>query len=87
MRVRFELPEKNLVDKFREIKIGEFFGVSGERQMYTGVKTRENEALVYNEDPELTPVIWKLSPSENVIAYNTVITLREDGDIKNESKF
>lgn len=82
MRVSFELPEKNLVDKFRDIKIGEFFGVPGERQMYTGVKTRENEALVYGEEPESTPAIWKFSPLEDVIAYNTIITLRKDGDIK-----
>ena len=87
MRVSFELPEKNLVDKFRDIEIGEFFGVPGERQKYTGVKIREKEALVYSEGLESTPVIWKFSPSEDVIAYNTVITLREDGDIKNESKF
>lgn len=82
MRVSFELPEKNLVDKFRDIKIGEFFGVQGASQVCAGVKIREDEALVYGEECESTPAIWKFFPSEDVIAYNTVITLRKDRSMK-----
>lgn len=82
MRVSFELPEKNLVDKFRDIKVGEFFGIQGTSHVCAGVKIRENEALVYGEEPELTPAIWKFSPSEDVIAYNAAIALIEDRGIK-----
>lgn len=82
MRVSFELLEKILVDKFRDIKVGEFFGIQGTSQICAGVKIRENEALVYGEELESTPAIWKFSPSEDVIAYNTIITLREDRSLK-----
>lgn len=82
MRVSFELPEKNLVDKFRDIKVGEFFGIQGTSHVCAGVKIRENEALVYGEEPESTPAIWKFSPSEDVIAYNAIITLRKDRSIE-----
>ena len=77
MRVSFELPEKNLIDKFKDIKIGEFFGIQGTSQMCTGIKIRENEALVYGEEPESTPAIWKFPPSEDVIIYNAVIVLKK----------
>lgn len=82
MRVSFELPEKNLVDKFRDIKIGEFFGVQGASQVCAGVKIREDEALVYGEECESTPAIWKFFPLEDVMAYNTIITLRKDRSLK-----
>ena len=82
MRVSFDLLEETFTDKFRDIKIGEFFGIQGTSQMCAGVKIRENEALVYGEEPESTPAIWKFSPSEDVIAYNAIITLRKDRSIK-----
>ena len=45
--------------------------------MCTGVKIRENEALVYGEEPESTPAIWKFFSSEDVIIYNAVIALKK----------
>ena len=46
------------------------------------VKTRENEALVYNEEYKSLPAIYNFSPSEDVMAYNAIITLRKDRSIK-----
>ena len=46
MRVSFDLLEETFTDKFRDIKIGEFFGFQlTSSQKCIGVKTRENEAL------------------------------------------
>lgn len=82
MRVSFDLLEENFTDKFGDIKIGEFFGIQGTTHVCAGVKIRENEALVYGEELESTPAIWKFSPSEDVIAYNAAIALTEDRSIK-----
>lgn len=83
MRVSFYLSEETFTDKFRDIKIGEFFGFQlTSSQKCIGVKTRENEALVYNEEYKSLPAIYNFSPSEDVIAYNTIITLRKDRSMK-----
>lgn len=83
MRVSFELLEENFTDKFRDIKVGEFFGFQlTSSQKCIGVKTRGNEALVYNEEYKSLPAIYNFSPSEDVIAYNAVVVLREDRGIK-----
>ena len=78
MRVNFNLPEQSLISKFGDIKIGEFFGIQGFSQICAGVKICENEALIYGEEPESFPARWRFSPSEDVIAYNATITLREE---------
>ena len=83
MRVSFDLLEETFTDNFRDIKIGEFFGFQlTPSQKCIGVKTRENEALVYNEKYKSLPAIYNFSPSEDVMAYNTIITLRKDRSIK-----
>ena len=83
MRVSFDLLEETFTDNFRDIKIGEFFGFQlAPSQKCIGVKTRENEALVYNEEYKSLPVICNFSPSEDVMAYNTIITLRKDRSMK-----
>lgn len=83
MRVSFDLLEETFTDKFRDIKIGEFFGFQlASSQKWIGVKTRENKALVYNEEYKSLPAILNFSPSEDVIAYNTIITLRKDRSMK-----
>ena len=83
MRVSFELLEENFTDKFRDIKVGEFFGFQlTSSQKCIGVKTRGNEALVYNEEYKSLPAIYNFSPSEDVMAYNTIITLRKDRSMK-----
>lgn len=87
MRVNFNLPEQSLINKFGDIKIGEFFGIQGASQICAGVKICENEALIYGEEPESFPARWRFSPSEDVIVYNATITLREERSIKNESEF
>jgi hypothetical protein len=81
--VSFDLLEETFTDKFRDIKIGEFFGFQlTSSQKCIGVKTRENEALVYNEEYKSLPAIYNFSPSEDVIAYNTVIALKKDRSMK-----
>ena len=83
MRVSFNLLEETFTDKFRDIKIGEFFGFQlTSSQKCIGVKTRENEALVYNEEYKSLPAIYNFSPSEDVMAYNAIITLRKDRSMK-----
>ena len=83
MRVSFDLLEENFTDKFGDIKIGEFFGFQLiSSQKCIGVKTRENEALVYNEEYKSLPAIYNFSPSEDVIAYNAVIELKKDRGMK-----
>ena len=82
MRVSFDLLEETFTDKFRDIKIGEFFGFQGTSQVCAGVKIREDEALVYGEECESTPAIYNFSPSEDVMAYNAIITLRKDRSMK-----
>ena len=83
MRVNFDLLEETFTDKFRDIKIGEFFSFQlTSSQKCIGVKTRENEALVYNEEYKSLPAIYNFSPSEDVMAYNAIITLRKDRSIK-----
>ena len=83
MRVSFNLLEETFTDKFRDIKIGEFFGFQlTSSQKCIGVKTRENEALVYNEEYKSLPAIYNFSPSEDVMAYNTIITVGKDRSMK-----
>lgn len=82
MRVNFDLSEEVFVNKFGDMRIGEYFGIDVHGMMYIGIKTDIDEALIYGDRDKLNPAKMSIDYTEEIVPYYAVVALREDRSIK-----
>ena len=82
MRVNFDLSEEIFVNKFGDMRIGEYFGIDVHGTIYICIKTDINEALIYGDRDKLNPAKMSIDHTQEIVPYYAVVALRKDRSIK-----